>query len=365
VEYQNTYQLNTIYFYLTDGCNLRCRHCWIAPKNVNKNASYLMLDFSYLCSIIDQGKPLGLSSVKLTGGEPLLHTKIYQILDFIKNNELSLNIETNGTLCSKNLVKKIRKCREPFISVSLDSTDASIHDWIRGVSGSFKATMLGIHNLVSVGLHPQIIMTLMKCNKKQLESIVNLAESIGADSVKFNLIQPSARGGIMYESGEALAIEELVELGDWVENDLSNKANIPIYYDHPPAFRPLSKLFASNNPLFNDSCNIFNVLGVLADGSYALCGIGNSISDLIFGHTVKHNLKDVWDRSPIIQDIRDGLPKLLEGICGECIMKGICLGSCIAQNYYREKSFWSPFWYCKEANNRGLFPKSRIVQKSI
>jgi hypothetical protein len=44
-------------------------------------------------------------------------------------------------------------------------------------------------------------------------------------------------------------------------------------------------------------------------------------------------------------------------------MKEICLGSCLAQNYYGSKSLWEPFWFCEEALSRGLFPESRLPSK--
>jgi len=50
----------------------------------------------------------------------------------------------------------------------------------------------------------------------------------------------------------------------------------------------------------------------------------------------------------------------LEGICGQCIMKGLCLGSCVAQNYYRSRNLWAGYWFCEEARERGLFPVSRL-----
>jgi hypothetical protein len=42
-------------------------------------------------------------------------------------------------------------------------------------------------------------------------------------------------------------------------------------------------------------------------------------------------------------------------------MKGRCLGSCIAQNYYTSKSLWAPYWYCAQARERGLFPETRVA----
>ena len=78
-----TYSLNQIYFYMTEGCNLRCRHCWISPEYQTQDGSSNSLDFTLFQSIIEQAKPLGLSEVKLTGGEPLLHPQIKEILQWI------------------------------------------------------------------------------------------------------------------------------------------------------------------------------------------------------------------------------------------------------------------------------------------
>jgi hypothetical protein len=42
-------------------------------------------------------------------------------------------------------------------------------------------------------------------------------------------------------------------------------------------------------------------------------------------------------------------------------MKHRCLGSCIAQNYYRSGDLFAPYWFCDLAEQAGLFPKSRQV----
>ena len=104
-------------------------------------------------------------------------------------------------------------------------------------------------------------------------------------------------------------------------------------------------------------CGIFGILGVLGDGSYALCGIGETVPDLVFGHAARDRLEDVWNGNPVLQELREGLPSRLQGICGECLMKRVCLGNCVAQNFYRSKSLWAPNWYCEEAAKRGSFPE--------
>lgn len=353
------YSLNQIYFYLTEGCNLRCRHCWISPKHQTKERFYPSLDLDLFRSILEQAKLLGLSSVKLTGGEPLLHPQIYEILEYIKKEELNLVVETNGILCTPEIAHKIASCKNPFVSVSLDGVNAEAHEWVRGVKGCFEAAIEGIRNLVNIGFKPQIIMTIMRHNKDQMEKMIHLAKSLGAGSVKFSMVQPTARGEKMHKAGETLNIEELVDLGRWVENTLSASTSLRLIYNHPLAFRPLGKMFGDNGDGCG-VCGILGIIGVLAEGSYALCGIGETVPELVFGHAATDRLEDVWKNTPVLLELREGMPHRFEGICGDCLMKARCLGSCVAQNYYRSKNMWAPFWYCEEAQKRGLFPETRV-----
>ena len=357
------YPLRSIYFYLTKYCNLKCRHCWMAPEHqASLSGANLSsyLDLGLIRSIIDQANDLGLESVKLTGGEPLLHPQIEEIIRLIRDSGNHLVIETNGILCS-TLIAELIKSLSPnvFVSVSLDGSNALTHDWVRGVRGSYRGTISGIENLVKVGLKPQIIMSLMRRNKDQIESVVRLAEELGVGSVKFNPVQPTARGASLHEGNETLSINELVSLGAWVENSLAEKTNLRLIYTHPMAFRPLSRMFAGEKTGCS-LCGVLSILGVLSDGSFSLCGIGESVPELVFGHAADQPLEEIWCSNPILRKLREGLPERLAGVCGDCLMKAMCRGSCIAQNFYSSGDLWSPYWYCDQAYRAGLFPIERL-----
>jgi len=153
----------------------------------------------------------------------------------------------------------------------------------------------------------------------------------------------------MFAAGETVGIPELISLGKWVE-------------DQPLAFRSLKSMFNAKNGTGCHTCGIFRILGVLANGSYALCGIGETVPELVFGNAAHDALKDVWEKTAVLNDIREGLPARLRGICAECVLKNVCLGSCIAQNFYSRHDLWAPFWFCEEAYKLGLFPASRLRQ---
>ena len=357
------YPLKQVYFYLTEGCNLRCRHCWLAPKYQSPDKPVSALDPELFRTVIEQARPLGLSTVKLTGGEPLLHPQVDELLDTVSAAGLGLVVETNGVLCSPALAEKIKATSpNPLVSVSLDGADAPTHEWVRGVAGCFEDALAGVRSLTAAGIRPQLIMSVMRHNKDQLEAVVRLAESLNASSVKFNLVQPTERGEILHNNMETLTVPELAELGAWVENTLSATTHLKLIFHHPPAFKPLSRLYGENGDGCG-ICGILSIIGVLYDGSYALCGIGEAIPEMVFGHAAKDRLADVWENTEVLNDLRRGLPEQLEGICGDCLMKRICLGACIAQNYYRTRNLWAPFWYCREAQQAGLFPETRLPPK--
>ena len=349
--------LNQLYFYLTEGCNLACRHCWLAPKLDATGKRYPSLSVDLFETAIREAKPLGLSGVKLTGGEPLLHPHFLRLLEIVRREDLGLTIETNGLLCTPEIAAEIAKSPKRFVSVSIDGADAQTHEWVRGVPGSFNAAREAVDNLVAAGIRPQLIFTVMRHNAGQVDAMVHMAEELGAASLKFNVVQPTARGERMHEVQKTLNVAELIELGRHVERELAPKTKLRVFFDYPQAFRALSRIASGDGC---GVCGIRGILGVIASGHYALCGIGEQVPDLVFGSVGKDRLEEVWRDNPILKALREGLPERLEGVCSRCLMRERCLGSCVAQNYYSTGSLWAPFWLCKQAEEIGLFPASRL-----
>jgi len=355
------YPLRMVYVYLTRDCNLACRHCWIAPKYQRSGvaADYLPLDF--FTAILDEAQHLGAQAVKLTGGEPLLHPEIGTVISRVRDSGLRLTMETNGTLVTPRIAADIAAGKQPFVSVSLDGGDAAVHEGVRGVRGCFDAACNGITLLSDAGVAPQVIMTVMRANRDHVRYVVRLAESLGAGSVKFNMLQPTGRGEEIRRSGAALTAGEYLELFRWIEHHLTSTTPLRLYCDYPPAFRPLSRIFCRDGDGCG-VCGIHGIIGVLSDGRYALCGIGETTPDLVLGSHPRDSLAAVWRDAPVLGAVRKGIPRNLKGICGECALNRLCLGNCVAQNYCRSSDLLAPFWFCEEAEKQGLFPESRRIE---
>ena len=349
--------LSQLYFYLTHGCNLACRHCYLTPK-FDPNAGDGVLSVDHFEMAIREAKPLGLTAVKLTGGEPLLNPRIERMLEIVRREELTLRMESNGVLCTPELARQIAACKDAFISVSLDGADAETHEWVRGVPGSFEGAKTGIRNLVDAGMRPQVILTIMRRNADHVEPVIRLAEQLGCGSVKFNVVQPMGRGELLvHDESRGLEVPELIELGRRVDMVLQEQTKLTLYFDYPMAFRPLSRIANGGS----GTCGILGILGVIASGHYAICGVGDSIADLVYGEVGLDSLEEIWNTHPKLAMLRDGVPARLTGICGRCLMKHRCLGSCVAQNYYKTGELLAPYWFCEQAEADGLFPASRFA----
>jgi SynChlorMet cassette radical SAM/SPASM protein ScmF len=362
--------LGTLYLYASGSCNLACRHCWITPNYVGadyitpehigarplehaKNGRHVPLE--YVAKAIREGKPLGLHAIKLTGGEPTLHPHFRELVNLIAEAGLNITCETNGTLIDDDLAAFLKATPQfSFVSVSLDGADAETHDALRSVPGSFRRAVNGIEALVRVGFRPQLICTLHCGNIAQVDEVVALAEELGCGSVKFNLIQEMGRGEL-FAAQQGLSIEQCIAENRRVERELVPRSQVRIHFDIPFAYRPLPRLLRGDL----GRCGILTILGLLSGGELSLCGVGTTVPALVYGHIERDDLRDVWCHSPGLIEIREKIPFQLEGICGECLHRDLCLGSCVANNYHAAGKLNAPYVFCDRAEASGLFPASR------
>lgn len=351
--------LYSFYLYMTSVCNLRCRHCWVAPSfNPGQLSPKEYLDIDLLRRAVAEAKPFGLNSAKLTGGEPVLHPQFIDVVDLLTGEGLSLNMETNATLIDAALARYLkRNTNLAFISVSLDGPNPEVHDPFRGVEGSFENALRGLRHLVEAGYRPQLIMALHRGNIGYVEQVVELATEVGAGSVKFNPVVPSGRGLVLQERGEILDVEEVLQVARFVRGDLQRRTPIRLVLSTPLALYTVGEL-VHRGP--DGSCRVRHILGILSSGEMALCGIGRTVPELCFGNLRDVAVAEVWLNHPLLQRLRHELDAPYRGTCSQCIHSPRCLSHCVAQNYQQEGQFTAPFWLCAEARERGLFPTSRL-----
>jgi SynChlorMet cassette radical SAM/SPASM protein ScmF len=361
--------LRAFYLYLSTSCNLACRHCWITPRFVNgKPDPGDVIDVDDLRAAVREARTLGLARCKLTGGEPMLHPRFLEIVDMLSAEGLGLDMETNGTLLTPELARHLKEnTKLSFISVSLDGPDAASHDSFRNVPGSFDSALGGLRSLVSAGYeNVQVIMSVWRGNRERTREVVQLALDQGAGSVKFNVVTASGRGSDMHERGEALSFEEHLAFARYVREELrpAFSAEATRHFDLilsiPPALQPISELWRTRGRV--GDCGVQGILGVLGSGEFALCGIGRTIPELVYGRLGQDSVRDIWLTHPVIAGLRRTLDDIesYPGICADCVHAHGCRTGCVAVNYNHSGRLVWPNWLCEEAEQRGSFPASRV-----
>ena len=351
--------LLTYYLYVTNSCNLACRHCWITPSFVDGTTSPRdYIELKLLKHAVFEGKKLGLTGAKLTGGEPVIHPQFLEIVDFLSENNIRLVMETNATLIDVKMAKHLKDNTTMWhISASLDGARSESHDQFRCLPGAFQMAIEGIKNLVQVGFKPQIIMCPHRGNINEINDLVKLAVTIGAGSVKFNPVTPTGRGVDMEKNGEILTYEQTMNLVRYIRGELQDRTSIPLYISVPPALSSIKTILRERNA--GGSCNVINIMGILGNGEMALCGIGKNTPELCFGRLGKDALRDVWINNATLINLRNALKAKFSGICNDCIHDRRCLTMCVAMNFVRTGALISPDYLCAEAACKGEFPATR------
>ncbi len=353
--------LNSFYLYVSTGCNLACRHCWITPRFVRGRPSAgEVIDLELLRQAVTEAKPLGLRHVSLTGGEPLLHPRFVEIVDLLGQEGLDLSLETNGTLLTPALAAHIvTNTRIANISISLDGADVATHDGFRSVPGAFFAAQRAMDYLAQAGFSRlQVIMSVHHGNRPQIEAVAALAAAHGAFSFKLNPVIRAGRGKGMHERGEGLDFQAHLELANWVYGDFQKRAPLKVLLEMPPA---LCSLDAFRQQIIQTGCGIEHNLGILGSGEFALCGIGRSVPELTFGRLGQDRVRDVWLHNPTLLALRPALQdfRRYPGVCADCIHAVQCRTGCVANNYLESGVLLSPIGLCSQAERLGLFPATR------
>jgi hypothetical protein len=122
-------------------------------------------------------------------------------------------------------------------------------------------------------------MAVHRDNAGGIRDLIALARRLGARSVKFNLVRDMGRADQMRRMGRTLDVRELIRLGRLVDEEWGPAHGIETSWSWPPAFQPIRKLLRPSL----GTCGIHGILGVLASGHYALCGIGRAEEELVYG----------------------------------------------------------------------------------
>lgn len=327
----------------THRCNLSCKHCYSNSGAVNEEE----LTTLQALAVVEQLADSGVTALAFSGGEPLSRKDFFEVASHAVKCGLYVSVATNGTLLTKENVRRLKQTGVHYVEISIDGATAKTHDNFRGVPGAFEKAVTGLRNCVAEDLCACIATTATKSNLEEMPAIVTLAEEIGAERFTYFNFIPTGRGKAHFD--QDLSAEEREKLMRYLLNRMSTGCKTTILTTAPQLARvalqcqgPRGTGEVTMSMAHMQTARVSKKAVPLAD-FIGGCGAGRLYCSLspqgdvhpcVFlpinvGNLKKEKFTDVWLNSPLLNALRDR--RNLKGACGRCDFKFIC-GGCRARS---------------------------------
>jgi Fe-coproporphyrin III synthase len=304
-------------------CNCRCLMCdiWrtttkteIAPDDVAR--------------WVEEWRGLGVRRVVLSGGEALLHSRLWELCDHLRAADIGITILSTGLLLRRHAAELVRRCDD--VVVSLDGPQ-SVHDQIRNVPRAYERLAEGI---AAVKLADSNVLvtgrcTIQRSNFLSLRATVGAAHALGLDRISFLAADVSSEafnrpGGWDDDRVAQVALEpdDLPLLGaeiDALEREYAADFAAGYIAESPLKLRRrLSQYYAAllgQGEFFPNNCNAPWVSSVIeSDGTVRPCFFQPSLGNIYVAGSL-----DAILNSPEAIAWRQGLDTRRDAICRKCV----------------------------------------------
>src|SRR5262245_33115742 len=164
---------------LTNECNLACLHC-IEESGPGK-AFKDELSFEQVMRVLEQLDAAQVPYLALSGGEPMVHPRFFELVEFITSHGINLKIETNGHHVTPEAARRLHDLQVKAVQVSLDGATPSSFNKMRAL-GRFEKALEAMRNLRTAGVPLEVNFSPAKFNIDEIGAAVDLAYAEGAYS---------------------------------------------------------------------------------------------------------------------------------------------------------------------------------------
>ena len=358
-----------IFWELTRACMLACKHCR-AKAQRKRHPDELTTDevFSTLNQLAEFGQPYPL--IVFTGGDPLMRDDIFEIVEHATEMGFRTAIAFSGTkLATKSRLEKLKEAGIARIAISLDGSNPEIHDYFRGVTGTFETSLEILKTARELEISTQINTTVSTYNLLDLPNIMRIGLEHGVVLWDVFFIVPTGRAKTEYmpsaqefedvlcwlydvaketplnvKSSAATHLRrveymkdngiyelETGELYQTLKGKLEEiKEDVKEYVNLRDFSGSEAKVVAGAHGRSMARDGIRRMMGITdGRGMFFISHIGevypSGFLPLVAGNVRESTLKEIYTTSKIFVELKD--PENLKGKCGKCEFRYLCGGS--------------------------------------
>ncbi len=350
-----------VFWELTTGCNLKCIHCRASATELMSSAD---LNYEQSCRVVDQIAEYAPLILVLSGGEPLWRRDVFDIARRAVGQGIRVALATNGTLVDEAMAERIKNAGIVRVSISLDGADRHTHDSFRGEAGAFDAAIAGLKHLQALGVSTQVNTSVARHNVDQLPEILRLSQSLGVAAFHIFLLVPVGCGLTIAED-QTIHGEQYEQVLNWfydrsLDSGLELKATCaPHYYRIMRQRRAEARRAGQAVPELATEGMHATTRGCLAGSGVCFISHQGEVYPCGYlpvsaGDLRQQPFREIWEKAEVFAALRQ--PDQLEGKCGLCEFKYVCLG-CRARAYGLTGDYLAEEPFCiyqPKANQPGI-----------
>lgn len=275
---------------LTDKCNLRCLYCMPIDLPESFLASRSMMSTDEIVAISKVFVDLGVTKIRLTGGEPLVRKEVREIISRLSKLPVQLALTTNAVLVDE-FIDLFVEVGLRSVNVSLDSLDAATFK-ILSQREHFNKVISNIQLLLDRGFHVKLNMVVLKdVNHAEIPAFVEMTKNANLH-VRFIEFMPFSGNG--WDKQQVFSSEEILSLvGNHFKFErLNDRPNDTARNFSVDGFVGTFAIISTMTDPFCDTCNR---LRLTSDGKMKNCLFSKGEADIL---SVLRNGEDIV---PIIQ----------------------------------------------------------------
>ena len=304
---------------ITYKCNFQCLSCDIWKKEeINELED---AEWEKIAGKLKEFLPRD-TFVEINGGEPLLRKKlVFKLIPELKKHFKTIALNTNGSLLTEELIKKLEKSGLDIIKISLYSLNAGTHNFLRGNNDAYDPAFKAARLVPKSNIKLEIGILITSKNIKEIPALMDYFKNLKNISVILqpldeNIESPLSKNRNVNNIRKDLWLEErdAVHFFNWavknsgiIKNSVENLSALRRYYAKP--------LNALDYRCFSGQRN----LAVLPGGNVLLCFKGAAV-----GNIARANLEDILkDKNALNERLRNKKCKKYCRIVGCNFSRGI------------------------------------------
>lgn len=299
--------------YLTVSCTTRCNfNCVYCSK---QEYEVTELEYELLTKALADSLHLGLRKVELTGGEALLYPHFWDIVKYLRENHVMVQLVTNGSLITSEIAGKLADARIN-VAISLSTLEAEKYTYLSGGQGEHQAVVKTLEQLRSAGYH---------ADRYPMFAV----HALGS---RENFVELDDLRRFAAQKGCGFVLNRAIPVGGLQADNVPATVDLKRFLDRESGDQPATIPFSGNTP-----CNRLKAgCYIGSDAKVRPC----SSLDIEVGDLHEKSIIEIWQESETLERCRT-IDQHLEGPCGTCPERTRCYG-CRAVAYATWGSLTAP-----------------------